>query len=362
VARFDGSLFVGSQTLGWALRPGLHRIADETVAHTIDSEGLRAFDTLQARGTRPKIVFIGDSNTFGYDVKDGEAFPEVVERLLPDVDTINLGVPGYSSAHGVIIAERYLPLLRPTVVVVSFNFNDRRQISVMPDGPQGFREIYRRSADSALGKARGLLGSLALFRAMSAHLPNVSHEPGNGIAIELRTVQPRVTPEAYQRNLERIVHLSRQAGATPVLLTLRDNPTDVAPIRLALEQIERGAADEAVSSLTSTVASGGEMKHLARILVAAAHGLAGRVRDADTVARVDIARPALDGYDVIRVDTDYTDVMRTVAETTGTLRVDGFAAIEEDPAVFTDICHFNSRGHALIGRLIAESISRLGTK
>jgi len=77
-----------------------------------------------------RILFLGDSCTFGYGVAADEAFPAVVESLLREqeiadtVECINAGVPGYSLFQG----YRYLVTeglrYKPDLVVLNFGWND----------------------------------------------------------------------------------------------------------------------------------------------------------------------------------------------------------------------------------------------
>ena len=76
-----------------------------------------------------RILFLGDSCTFGYGVSHDEAFPQVVESMLRgktgrEVECINAGVPGYSLFQG----YRYLVTeglrYQPDLVVLNFGWND----------------------------------------------------------------------------------------------------------------------------------------------------------------------------------------------------------------------------------------------
>ncbi len=76
-----------------------------------------------------RILFLGDSCTFGYGVAHDEAFPHVVESMLreksgKEVECINAGVPGYTLFQGYrfLITEglRY----QPDLVVLNFGWND----------------------------------------------------------------------------------------------------------------------------------------------------------------------------------------------------------------------------------------------
>jgi hypothetical protein len=61
-----------------------------------DAEGYLTVDSDEVHGKsgNKKVVFIGDSKTFGRGASTPDSFVEVTERLLPGVDAINLGVVG----------------------------------------------------------------------------------------------------------------------------------------------------------------------------------------------------------------------------------------------------------------------------
>ena len=91
--------------IGWALRPGYRGpVCWSTGAGAVqtdkvfDARGRAVVDSRQARDAAHRtVVFIGDSNTFGWCVPAPETFVETIDVLLPGVSTVNLGVPGYSS-------------------------------------------------------------------------------------------------------------------------------------------------------------------------------------------------------------------------------------------------------------------------
>ena len=71
-----------------------------------------------------RILFVGDSCTFGYGVSWDEAFPQVVEAQLPGTQCINAGVPGYSLFQGWRYLETRGLNLQPDMVVLNFGWND----------------------------------------------------------------------------------------------------------------------------------------------------------------------------------------------------------------------------------------------
>jgi lysophospholipase L1-like esterase len=78
-----------------------------------------------------RILFLGDSCTFGSGLLHNETFVEQTERLLreraggADVECINGGVPGYSLFQGWRFLETRGFDLDPDLVVLTFGWNDR---------------------------------------------------------------------------------------------------------------------------------------------------------------------------------------------------------------------------------------------
>ncbi len=123
--------------LGWERRPHFKgMVAGELQRHDpaqylreFDAQSFFAIDTAQIHDTTHKrILAVGDSNTFGWGVPTGSAFPEVLDDLRPDADVINLGVSGYTSFQGYTALVEYFDQVRPDVVIASFSFNDRRVV------------------------------------------------------------------------------------------------------------------------------------------------------------------------------------------------------------------------------------------
>jgi lysophospholipase L1-like esterase len=116
-------LFQPDRMSAYALRPGFHgrEIAlggEFDVPVAVDGQGLRV--QLHTAPSHPRVLAVGDSMTFGEGVTDGQTYSAVLERTLgARVD--NAGVPGYSSAQMLGRLRRYLPTLRPDVVVMTLS-------------------------------------------------------------------------------------------------------------------------------------------------------------------------------------------------------------------------------------------------
>ena len=91
----------------------------------VNAEGFRG---REVRLPKPKggkrILFLGDSNTFGFGVSEGERFSDLLERRLAGYDSVNLGVFGYGTDQEAILLEREGLRFAPDLVVVAFSAGD----------------------------------------------------------------------------------------------------------------------------------------------------------------------------------------------------------------------------------------------
>jgi hypothetical protein len=89
-----------------------------------NSIGLR--DIEHDRGGSPRILFIGDSFTWGFDVETKDRFSEILRTRMPQADIVNAGVPGYGTDQELLLLERIWDAVRPDVVVLIYcSDNDR---------------------------------------------------------------------------------------------------------------------------------------------------------------------------------------------------------------------------------------------
>jgi lysophospholipase L1-like esterase len=81
-------------------------------------------------------VAIGDSVTFGWNVKAESAWPPTLERVLagraPRVQVLDCGVSGYNTHDEAIALERRAVELDPDVVVVGYFLNDPELLPLAP--------------------------------------------------------------------------------------------------------------------------------------------------------------------------------------------------------------------------------------
>jgi lysophospholipase L1-like esterase len=70
---------------------------------------------------QPRILFVGDSYTFGQGVSNNETFQHILGRdYLQGWEVMNFGVPGYGAGQMLLLFERVGAAYRPDVVVLGF--------------------------------------------------------------------------------------------------------------------------------------------------------------------------------------------------------------------------------------------------
>lgn len=153
--------YVDDGHVGWRLEPGhVYTLAGGGVC-TINNLGFRdAEDTIVPRPDGVvRVVVLGGSAVFCYEVSDADTWTAVLEELLRErygdhIDVINAGVPGYDSFTSKMNYLYRIRPIEPDVVVVSHTWNDLKRLrriesGAFPDaaigpGPNAVRKFFRR--------------------------------------------------------------------------------------------------------------------------------------------------------------------------------------------------------------------------
>jgi lysophospholipase L1-like esterase len=128
-------LYVPDQRLGYAYQPGFTGLFKgagyRDIPIEINADGFRDAPFEPVSAGRARIAFLGDSVVFGAGVRAGDRFTECLEAGDGSTEggsgaplILNLGVNSYSFGHYLALAERKLPALRPSAVVVGLTLND----------------------------------------------------------------------------------------------------------------------------------------------------------------------------------------------------------------------------------------------
>lgn len=174
-----------------------------------------------ARGRRPlRLVTFGDSSTFGWGVDYEQTFQAQLEVRLRQrgvaAEVVNLGMPGFTSRHGLAVQRYYATDLHPDVVIVSFGANDGR--------------FGLQTADEALDADETRMAAVAWqlrrfdsFKLLRRVVFSV-YDPFAGLAAGTGgSPRPQVVSvplRQYRSNLQRLAGLARQDGAEVVFLSV----------------------------------------------------------------------------------------------------------------------------------------------
>ncbi len=348
--------FIFSEELGWERKPGFDgRIG--AVHRRLDGDGFLYGDSAKFYSPGKKILFLGDSNTFGNDSPADSAYPALVDSLLPEAVSINLATPGYSSYQGTIVLQKALKRFTPDLIIVSFNYNDRRYVldHRNVDGPGGFTrlndEANRLYIQSIINKIYTARAVRYLLRSVGAITPPPL------LPARADTLIPRVPPQDYGKNLRAMARMAREKNIPIIFLLLRDGHHQTRFLREGLEALQRNEPQSAIELLRMQLYFGTEFGGIARLYLAKALRLIGDDRSADSVLVIKNPVRLLDGGQPILLDSEYNDVMRSVAKETGATLIDGAAVLDKVPSVYYDFCHFDARGHRMVAELVAATVS-----
>lgn len=119
--------------LGWQPAPNLRKVGRYWGLREPAWTNSRGWRDAEAPFAKPpgvrRIVALGDSFTFGMSVDYGERFTEVLERIFPRTEVVNLGVNAYGTDQELRMLEleglRYQP---DVVVLTAFLGNDLEDI------------------------------------------------------------------------------------------------------------------------------------------------------------------------------------------------------------------------------------------
>ena len=113
--------------ISYELKPGMVNVPGFRDRVTTDAHGFRSPAINQSK---PTIVLLGDSVTFGYGVENNQTLAAHLSRAFPLFNVVNTGVPGYGLTQEVETYEKKLAPLKPSVLILVFFIGDfGRQIA-----------------------------------------------------------------------------------------------------------------------------------------------------------------------------------------------------------------------------------------
>lgn len=138
--RETGAVEVAEPPMKYVLRPGYH--FEGPFEARINALRMRGPAAVREKPDDAfRVLFLGDSVTFGLGVDDEECFADLLrqELSLDDgrrLEILNAGCPGYTAVDEYLFLERYARGLRPDLVVVFFvpddlprDYSDREKVT-----------------------------------------------------------------------------------------------------------------------------------------------------------------------------------------------------------------------------------------
>jgi hypothetical protein len=194
----------------WLLRPGENsrtRIGDHPVQ--VNALGLRDREIGPCEPADQRILFLGDSVTYGHGQAIEATFAREVERILGGrtgaVRAINAGIPGWSTRQELAFYREHGPDLCPDLVLVGFVLNDVHELK------RGLLEI---GAERSLAATRAITW-LAMHSAAFAFVKEAYATVLDPASREIGTVQDLVWKARISTPPRRASRASPRATTSP---------------------------------------------------------------------------------------------------------------------------------------------------
>jgi len=198
-----------------------------------------------------RILFLGDSTTFGWGVEQDERFSDLLEKRLNaggsgiHYEIVNLGLPGYSSYHGRIILDRYGLRYSPDMVILSFGANDSHVV------PKAVKRMIQRPTWKE--KAAVVLSGLKMVRLLQKILIARRNPMERFRAMrKAEGSEAFVTLDEFRANLKAIIETDRRKGIETVIMPLCC-PLDYLAVQSALAQRENVRVIDGTFVLRDTI-------------------------------------------------------------------------------------------------------------
>jgi lysophospholipase L1-like esterase len=326
------SAYMDDAQLGWVPKPsmrGEHRLPYNQIStFSTNSLGLRnkEFPLTKQDGVE-RIVIAGDSFAWGWGVSDGDNFPDQLGAGRSDLQVINLGVINYNIVQEMLYFERIGEQLQPDVLVLAFCEND--VVGSM------YNYLASRPAPISAGDDEGGMG---IKRALANH-------------------------SAMYRLANDVVTSNRGLMRLAVRLGLKDGLSGFEDLDYNLQPFLKQYPPELLEQWNTAMSQLLEFK-----TIAAQHGIRFIVAVVPVLQSVEpsalLGSLASSSYEVEDFDLDRPYVaLAAFALQNGIEIIDPTAAFRTAESQGTRLylkgdMHFNSDGHLLFAKAIADYLDR----
>lgn len=230
----EPKMFEQDSILGWRNKEGVYNYpgyggSDKNIEVTILKGGFRKTSSLQNndRSTKPKILYIGGSFTYGFAISDHENFAWKTQEKLLEYEILNAGVNAYGSYQSLLNLEIILPELNNPKVIIYGMIQHHANRNTAPTSWAG-----------SLTSTSRVPGGIRIPYATYSNEKVIRHEPkgyktlplSNKLSTfkllerKLLNYKAKVTDQEKQKillkNLEEMNALSKRYGAKFIVLDL----------------------------------------------------------------------------------------------------------------------------------------------
>jgi hypothetical protein len=140
------------EELGWFPEPSSDRTIEGTRRFHVRHNARGFRDAEHGPKQRPRLLVLGDSFVWGFDVEAGDRFTDRLGEGLPGWEVLNLGVSGYGTDQELLLLRREIAHYAPEIVLLVFAEENDRQDNTHNRryGPYYKPYFVREAADLAL--------------------------------------------------------------------------------------------------------------------------------------------------------------------------------------------------------------------
>jgi lysophospholipase L1-like esterase len=220
------NFFESDRELFWKFKPGItidgQSPGEGSYSIPINNLGFRGenYDP-QKYETYSRVLCLGDSCTFSWEVPDDKDYPHQLENLLRQkykpklVKVINCGVPAYSSFQMLRLYKQYVDYFKPEIVVLWTCSNDASDAFLYSDKEKAAQQERFYFLRTLLLKSRFCSYLMEHYQRIRS-----KHLSPKAMAEKMRDGHVlRVSMPDFKSNLTEFVTLTRQNNQHLILLT-----------------------------------------------------------------------------------------------------------------------------------------------
>lgn len=136
--------------LGWRGRENAKGYGGMARKIYIDNNRAGFRDREHGEKSKPRVVFLGDSFVWGFDVNSEHRFTEQLRLREPDWDIFNLGVAGYGTTQELLLLKQEFERLHPDVIFLVFCSDNDRLDNSSDRRIEGYYRPYARESSDGV--------------------------------------------------------------------------------------------------------------------------------------------------------------------------------------------------------------------